>query len=97
MNTVLVIPADSTLPRDPNYYEPYLGQSITLTRDEVRARLDQLADYFMAHGVADRAMATAKAVGQLGAIVKRQALVMGFSGYPRRMIPPAVAQLAKAF
>jgi len=27
----------------------------------------------------------------------RSALVMGFSGYPRRMIPPAVAQLAKAF
>ena len=27
----------------------------------------------------------------------RSALVMGFSGYPRRMIPPAVAQLAEAF
>ena len=27
----------------------------------------------------------------------RSALVMGFSGYPRRMIPPAVAQLAGAF
>jgi ABC-2 type transport system permease protein len=30
LNTVLVIPADSALPRDPSYYEPYLGQSIVL-------------------------------------------------------------------
>ncbi len=38
-----------------------------------------MTDYFMAHGIADRAVATAKAVGQLGAVVKRQALIMGFS------------------
>lgn len=61
------------------FHSNIIGQSITLTRDEVRARLEQMTDYFMAHGVADRAMATAKAVGQLGAVVKRQALVMGFS------------------
>jgi len=46
LNTVLVIPADSTLPRDPNYYEPYLGQSITLTQvtddvDQARQQLQQ--------------------------------------------------------
>lgn len=61
------------------FHSNIIGQSITLTRDEVRARLEQITDYFMGHGVADRAMATAKAVGQLGAVVKRQALVMGFS------------------
>ena len=61
------------------FHSNIIGQSITLTREEVRARLDQMTDYFMAHGVADRATATAKAVGQLGAVVKRQALVMGFS------------------
>jgi GntR family transcriptional regulator/MocR family aminotransferase len=27
----------------------------------------------------------------------RSALVLGFSGYPSRMIPPAVARLAKGF
>ena len=46
LNTVLVIPADSTLPRDPNYYQPYLGQSITLTQitddvDQARQQLQQ--------------------------------------------------------
>jgi DHA2 family multidrug resistance protein len=61
------------------FHSNIIGQSITLTRDQVRARLEQMTDYFMAHGVADRTAAIAKAVGQLGVIVKRQALVMGFS------------------
>jgi ABC-2 type transport system permease protein len=46
LNTVLVIPADANLPRDPNYYQPYLGQSITLTQvtdnvDQARQQLRQ--------------------------------------------------------
>src|SRR5881392_1813004 len=31
LDTVLVIPANSSLPRDPSYYQPFLGQSIALT------------------------------------------------------------------
>lgn len=69
----------TVLTKREQFHSNIIGQSITLTRDEVRARLEQMTDYFMAHGVADRAAATAKAVGQLGAIVRRQALVMGFS------------------
>jgi ABC-2 type transport system permease protein len=44
LNTVLVIPADSSLPRDPSYYQPYLGQSITLTgiTDNVDAARQEL-------------------------------------------------------
>src|SRR6478609_106709 len=61
------------------FHSNIIGQSVTLARDEVRARLEQMTDYFMAHGIADRAAATAKAIAQLGAVVKRQALVMGFS------------------
>ncbi len=69
----------TVLTKREQFHSNIIGQSITLTRDEVRARLEQTADYFMAHGLADRAAATAKAVGQLGAVVKRQALIMGFS------------------
>lgn len=53
-------------------------------------------------------VAIERAARELGVIVRamstmyvaarpRSALVMGFSGYPRQMIPPAVARLAKAF
>jgi DHA2 family multidrug resistance protein len=61
------------------FHSNIIGQSITLTRDEVRSRLDQLTSYFMAHGVSDHAAATAKAIVALGAAVRRQALIMAFS------------------
>jgi DHA2 family multidrug resistance protein len=38
-----------------------------------------MTDYFMAHGIADRAAAAEKAIVYLGAVVKKQALIMGFS------------------
>jgi GntR family transcriptional regulator/MocR family aminotransferase len=44
------------------------------------------------HGVIVRAMSRLYA-----AAPPRSALVIGFSGYPRQIIPPAVTQLAKAF
>jgi GntR family transcriptional regulator/MocR family aminotransferase len=44
------------------------------------------------HGVIVRAMSRLYA-----AAPPRSALVIGFSGFPRQMIPPAVARLAKAF
>ena len=69
----------TVLTKREQFHSNIIGQSVTLARDEVRARLEQMTDYFMAHGIADRAAATAKAIAQLGAVVKRQALVMGFS------------------
>jgi ABC-2 type transport system permease protein len=44
LNTVLVIPADANLPRDPSYFQPYLGQSIALTEitDNVDAARQEL-------------------------------------------------------
>ncbi len=61
------------------FHSNIIGQSITLTRDEVRSRLDQMTAYFLAHGVSDHAAATAKALVALGAAVRRQALIMAFS------------------
>ena len=61
------------------FHSNIIGQSVTVYRDEVRQRIDHMTDYFMAHGIADRAVATREAIVSLGNIVKRQALVMGFS------------------
>jgi MFS transporter, DHA2 family, multidrug resistance protein len=61
------------------YHSNIIGQSVTLGREEVRARIAQMTDYFMAHGMPDPAAAQHQAVIALGNTVKRQALVMGFS------------------
>ena len=61
------------------FHSNIIGQSVTLGRDEVRQRLAQMTDYFMAHGIADRAAAAHESIVALGNIVKRQALIMGFS------------------
>ena len=61
------------------FHSNIIGQSVTLGREEVRTRIDQMTNYFMAHGVADPATAHQKAIVALGNAVKHQALVMGFS------------------
>src|ERR1700761_8845226 len=60
------------------FHSNIIGQSVTLGREEVRSRLAQMTDYFMAHGVADPATARQQAIVALGKTVKRQALVMGY-------------------
>jgi DHA2 family multidrug resistance protein len=60
------------------YHSNILGQSVTVYRDEVRQRLADMTNHFLSHG-ADRALAQHEAVVQLGKIVRRQALVMGFA------------------
>jgi DHA2 family multidrug resistance protein len=61
------------------FHSNIIGQSVTLGREEVRGRISQLTDFFMAHGVPDPAAAHQQAIVALGNAVKRQALVMGFS------------------
>jgi DHA2 family multidrug resistance protein len=61
------------------FHSNIIGQSVTLGREEVRTRIAQMTDYFMAHGVPDPAAARQQAVVALGNAVKHQALVMGFS------------------
>ncbi|HLG83702.1 MAG TPA: DHA2 family efflux MFS transporter permease subunit [Bradyrhizobium sp.] len=61
------------------FHSNIIGQSVDLGRDEVRSRITDLANYFTAHGVTDPATAQHQAIVALGNIVKRQALVMGFS------------------
>jgi DHA2 family multidrug resistance protein len=61
------------------FHSNIIGQSVTLGREEVRGRISQMTDFFMAHGVPDPAAAHQQAIVALGNAVKRQALVMGFS------------------
>lgn len=61
------------------FHSNIIGQSVNLGREEVRIRIAEMTNYFMAHGVADPAAAHQQAIIALGKAVKRQALVMGFS------------------
>src|SRR6201986_3984521 len=61
------------------FHSHIIGQSVTLGREEVRNRIAQMTDFFMAHRVPDPAAAHQQAIIALGNAVKRQALVMGFS------------------
>jgi DHA2 family multidrug resistance protein len=61
------------------FHSNIIGQSVDLGREQVRDRIAQLTDYFMAHGVTDPIDARQHAIVALGNAVKRQALVLGFS------------------
>ena len=61
------------------FHSNIIGQSVTLGREEVRTRLSEMTNFFMAHGVPDPAAARQQAIVALGNAVKHQALVMGFS------------------
>jgi DHA2 family multidrug resistance protein len=61
------------------FHSNIIGQSVNVYRDDVRQRIDEMTNYFMAHGVSDVATARHQAIVALGNVVKRQALIMGFS------------------
>jgi DHA2 family multidrug resistance protein len=61
------------------FHSNIIGQSVNLGREEVRNRVAEMTNYFMAHGMADPAAARQQAIIAVGKAVKRQALVMGFS------------------
>ena len=61
------------------FHSNIIGQSVTLYRDEVRQRISEMTGYFLSHGISDRAFAHHEALVQIGQLVKREALVMGFS------------------
>ena len=47
----------TVLTKREQFHSNIIGQSVTLYREEVRQRIDDLTQYFMAHGVADPAAA----------------------------------------
>jgi MFS transporter, DHA2 family, multidrug resistance protein len=56
-----------------------IGSSVTLLRDAVRQRVDDLTAYFISHGVSDPAAAQQKAFVALGDIIRKQAMIMAYS------------------
>ena len=61
------------------FHSNIIGQSVTLSRDEVRQRIEALTNYFMAHGAPDQATAQHQAIVAIGKLVKRESLVLAFS------------------
>jgi MFS transporter, DHA2 family, multidrug resistance protein len=61
------------------FHSNIIGQAVHLGREEVRTRIEQMTNFFLAHGVTDPATAHQQAIIALGNAVKQQALVMGFS------------------
>jgi DHA2 family multidrug resistance protein len=60
------------------YHSNIIGQAVTEFSDATRQRLAELTNYFLSQG-ADKAFAQHEAVVEIGKIVKRQALIMGFA------------------
>ncbi|MGB9164014.1 MAG: MDR family MFS transporter [Rhodomicrobium sp.] len=61
------------------FHSNIIGQSVTLSRDEVRQRIEALTNYFMAHGAPDQATAQHQAIVAIGKLVKRESFVLAFS------------------
>ena len=61
------------------YHSNVLMQSVSLLEQATRTRIEQLTQYFVSHGVADRAEASHRAVVAIGHIVQKQAFVLAFS------------------
>jgi DHA2 family multidrug resistance protein len=68
----------TVLTKREQFHSNIIGQSVTLYRDEVRARIAGMTNYFLSHGVSDPAAAQHQAIVQLGKIVRRQALILAF-------------------
>ena len=69
----------TVLTKREQFHSNIIGQSVTLYGDEVRQRISDLTNYFLSHGIPDPATAKHQAIVAIGKIVKRQALIMGFS------------------
>ena len=61
------------------YHSNVLGQSVTLFEQATRTRIDQLTQYFLNHGIADRAEASREALVAIGHVVQKQAFILAFS------------------
>jgi DHA2 family multidrug resistance protein len=61
------------------YHSNVLTQSVSLFEQATRTRLEQLTQYFVNHGVLDRADAAHRAYVAIGHVVQKQAFVLAFS------------------
>jgi DHA2 family multidrug resistance protein len=69
----------TVLTKREQFHSNIIGQSVSLYGEETRQRIAEMTNYFLSHGVFDAAAAQHQAIVALGTLVKRQALIMGFS------------------
>ena len=88
----------TVLTKREQFHSNVIGQSVSIYREETRQRIADLTHYFLSHGVSDVATAQHKAIGALGVIVRRQALILGFGdGFAVIGVVLAAAALALLF
>jgi len=68
----------TVLTKREQFHSNVIGQSVSLYSEATRRRLAEMTQYFLSHGVSDVGAAQRKAVQAVGAIVHRQALILGF-------------------
>jgi DHA2 family multidrug resistance protein len=61
------------------FHSNVMSNAVSLFEEATRARIEHLAAYFQAHGVADQAEATHRAIVAIGLRVREQANIMAFS------------------
>jgi DHA2 family multidrug resistance protein len=69
----------TVLTKREQFHSNIIGQSVTLYRNEARQRIADLTNYFLAHGASDAGVANQRAIVAVGNVVRRQALILGFS------------------
>jgi len=69
----------TVLTKREQYHSNVLSQSISTFEQATRARIAQLTQYFMNHGVVDPGDATHRAYVAIGHIVQKQAFILAFS------------------
>ncbi|WP_316205205.1 MDR family MFS transporter [Bradyrhizobium sp. SZCCHNS3004] len=69
----------TVLTKREQYHSNVLMQSVTVFEPATRTRLDQLTQYFVNHGIADRTDASRRAFVAIGHIVQKQAFIQAFS------------------
>jgi MFS transporter, DHA2 family, multidrug resistance protein len=61
------------------YHSNVLSQQVTVLEQATRARLDQLTQYFISHGVIDHVDAAHRAYVAIGKVIQKQAFILAFS------------------
>ncbi len=70
---------ETFLTKREQYHSNVLMQSVSLFEQATRARIEQLTQYFVSHGVVGQADASHRAVVAIGHIVQKQAYILAFS------------------
>ncbi|BAR55510.1 DHA2 family multidrug resistance protein [Bradyrhizobium diazoefficiens] len=69
----------TVLTKREQYHSNVLMQSVSMFEQATRTRLEQLTQYFVNHGIPDRADASHRAYVAIGHIVQKQAYILAFS------------------